>query len=310
MGAFSAKCVAGKRAERVIMALVAGGRGEVSMHVDPSNADAARSWDGPGGDFWVENADLFDVGVARYLRPFLAAAAIGPAAQVLDVGCGIGQTTREAARLAHAGSATGVDLSARMLELARRRAEQEGLANVRFVHADAQVADLGVDRYDRVISRTGVMFFGDPVAAFANLGRALKPDGRMVLLVWQPFAENEWLGAFRGAVDAGREIPPPSPDGPGAFSLGDPDRVRAVLTAAGFGIPALVGVREPMFFGRDVVTAEAMVLGLVGGALEDLDDTARADAVAALRATLAAHLGADGVAYRSATWIVTPEHAG
>jgi len=176
------------------------------VYVDPSNADAAQGWDGPAGDFWTDNADLFDAGVARYLQPFLAAAAIGPAAQVLDVGCRIGQTTREAARLADAGGATGVDLSAQMLDLARRRAEQEDLTNVRFEQADAQVADLGVDRYDRVISRTGVMFFGDPVAAFANLARALKPDGRMVLLVWQSFAENEWLGAFLSAVDK-RQLP-------------------------------------------------------------------------------------------------------
>lgn len=279
-------------------------------YVDPSNADAARSWDGSTGEFWTDNADWFDAGVARYLQPFLAAAAIGPAAQVLDVGCGTGQTTREAARLASAGSATGVDLSARMLDLARRRAEQEGLTNVRFEQADAQVADLGVGRYDRVISRTGVTFFGDPVAAFANLARALKPDGRMVLLVWQSFAENEWLAAFFRAVAAGRDIPPPPSDGPSPFSLGNVDRVHAVLAAAGFDEPELVGVREPMFFGRDIATAEAMVLGIVGGMVADLDDMARADAMTALRATLEAHLGPDGVTYRSAMWIVTAQRAG
>ena len=279
-------------------------------YVDPSNADAARSWDGSAGEFWTDNADLFDAGVARYLQPFLAAAAIGPAAQVLDVGCGTGQTTREAARLASEGSVTGIDLSARMLDLARRRAEQEGLTNVRFEQADAQVADLGVGRYDRAISRTGVTFFGDPIAAFANLARALKPDGRMVLLVWQSYAENEWLAAFFSAVATGRDIPSPPSDGPGPFSLGNADRVHAVLTAAGFGEPELVGVREPMFFGRDVATAEAMVLGIVGGMVADLDDMARADAMAALRTTLEAHLGPDGVTYRSAMWIVTAQCAG
>lgn len=277
--------------------------------IDPSNADAAAGWDGPAGDFWTENADMFDAGVARYLRPLLTAAAIAPDAQVLDVGCGVGQTTREAARRAPRGGATGVDLSARMLDLARRRAEREGLANVRFVQADAQVADLGADRYDRVLSRTGVMFFGDPVAAFANLARALRPDGRMVLAVWQPFTENEWLGAFRAAVAAGRDLPPPPAEGPSPFSLGDPDRVRAVLTAAGFDEPELVGVREPMFFGPDVATAEGMVQGILGGLLTDLDERARAGAAAALRADLEAHLGPDGVAYRSAMWIITAERA-
>jgi SAM-dependent methyltransferase len=278
---------------------------DATTYVDPSNADMAKGWDGPTGDLWTENADLFDAGVARYLPPFLAAAAIGPGAQVLDVGCGIGKTTREAARLATGGSVTGVDLSARMLDLAARRAKQEGLTNVRFEQADAQVADLGVARYDQVISRNGVMFFGDPVAAFTNIARALRPDGRMALLVWQPLAENEWLGAFREAVAVGRDLPLPPPDAPGPFSMGDPERVRAVLDAAGFDQPEFEGVREPMFYGQDVATAMRYVLGVVGGMLTDLDDAARAEALAALRATLEAHLGADGVTYRSAMWIIT-----
>src|ERR687896_40234 len=179
--------------------------------VHPSNADAATAWDGATGDIWTDNADLFDAAVARYLKPFLDAAGIEPTTHVLDVGCGNGLTTREAARLASAGSVTGVDLSTRMLDQARRRAAAEGLANVSFVQADVQIADLGEARYDRVISRNGVMFFGDPVAAFANLARALKPGGRMVLLVWQPMSENPWFTAFREAVAVGRELPTPPP---------------------------------------------------------------------------------------------------
>lgn len=278
----------------------------MTTRVDPSNAASAKGWDGPTGDFWVEHADLFDAGVVRYQRPFLAAAAIGPDAQVLDVGCGNGESTREAARLARDGHVTGVDLSARMLDLASRRAEKEGLTNVAFEQADAQIADLGEARYDRVISRTGAMFFGDPVAAFTNLARALRPGGRIVLAVWQAYAEQEWIGTFRRAVDAGRDIPPPAG---GPFSLADPDWVRGVLTAAGFGPPELVGVTEPMSFGPDVATAEGMALGIVGGLLDELDAAARDEAMAALRAALQAHLGADGVTFRSAMWIITAERA-
>ena len=273
--------------------------------VHPSNADAATAWDGATGDIWTDNADLFDAGVARYLKPFLDAAGIEPTTHVLDVGCGNGLTTREAARLASAGSVTGVDLSARMLDQARRRAAADGLANVSFVQADVQIADLGEARYDRVISRNGVMFFGDPVAAFANLARALKPGGRMVLLVWQPMSENPWFTAFREAVAVGRELPMPPPEGPGPFALGDPDRVRALLTAAGFGEPDLVALREPMFYGPDVSRAEQYVQAVLGGLLTELDDAARAEAEAGLRATLEEHLGPEGVTYPSAMWIVT-----
>jgi SAM-dependent methyltransferase len=273
--------------------------------VHPSNADAATAWDGTTGDIWTDNADLFDAGVARYLKPFLDAAAIEPTAHVLDVGCGNGLTTREAARLASAGSATGVDLSTRMLDQARRRAAADGLANVSFVQADVQIADLGEAHYDRVISRNGVMFFGDPVAAFANLARALKPGGRMVLLVWQPMSENPWFTAFREAVAVGRDLPMPPPDGPGPFALGDPDRVRALLTAAGFGEPDLVGIREPMYYGPDVARAERYVQAVLGGLLTELDDAARAEAEAGLRATLEEHLGPEGVTFPSAMWIVT-----
>jgi SAM-dependent methyltransferase len=275
--------------------------------VHPSNADAATDWDGPTGDVWADNADRFDAGVARYLGQFLDAAAFEPTMQVLDIGCGNGLTTREAAR--RVAGATGVDLSARMLDTARRRAAAEGLANVSFVQADVQVADLGEARYDRVISRNGVMFFGDPVAAFTNLARALKPDGRMVLLVWQAMSENPWLPAFREALAVGRDLPMPPPDGPGPFALGDPDRVRALLTAAGFAEPELRGVREPTYYGPDAAAAERFVLTLFGGLLDELDDAGRAEAVAALRATLEEHSGPEGVTYPSAMWIITAGRA-
>jgi SAM-dependent methyltransferase len=276
--------------------------------IHPTNVESATAWDGPTGEVWADNAELFDAGVARYMQPFLDAAAIEPTAHVLDVGCGNGLTTCEAAR--RAAAVTGVDLSARMLGLARRRAAEAGLANVSFVQADVQVADIGEARYDRVISRNGVMFFGEPVAAFTNMARALKPGGRMVLLVWQAMADNPWFTAFREAVAVGRDLPLPPPDGPGPFALGDPDRVRALLTAAGLAEPDLVGVREPMYYGPDVAAAERYVRAMIGGQLAELDDAARAEAGAGLRATLEEHLRPDGVAYPSAMWIITAVRPG
>jgi SAM-dependent methyltransferase len=278
----------------------------VSANIDPTNTAMAQRWDGPSGDFWVEHADVFESQVAAYRADFLAATGIGPGAHVLDVGCGSGRISREAARLVGpSGRVTGIDLSGRMLELARRRAAVEGLSTVSFEQADAQVADLGTARYDRVVSRNGVMFFGDPVAAFANLARALKPDGRMVLLVWQPLAENEWYADFRAAGAAGRVLPPLPTDAPGPFALGEPERVRAVLTAAGFGEPRMQGLHRPMVYGPDLATAEMMALTLVDPLLEELDEAERQQARAELRRTLEAHLTPDGVTFRSAMWIIT-----
>jgi SAM-dependent methyltransferase len=144
-----------------------------------------------------------------------------------------------------------------------------------------------------VVSRNGVQFFGDPVAAFTNLARALRPGGTLVLQVWQGYDEQDWLPSFRSAVGA------PPLHGVGPFAFGDPDRVREILHAAGFGEPSFAGLREPMWFGADVEAASAMVMGLVGGLV---DGPAAAER---LRADLAAHAGADGVTYASAMWLVT-----
>jgi SAM-dependent methyltransferase len=273
--------------------------------VDPSNIDTARGWDGPIGEFWADNVDATDAEVARYLPAFLDAVAVPPDGHVLDVGCGAGRTSRELARLAPSGSVTGIDLSTDLLHRARELAAAEGLSNVVFERADAQVADLGAARYDRVVSRNGVMFFGDPVAAFANLARALRPDGRLVLLVWQDMAEQEWFRDLLDAASVGGEVVLPAPGGPGPFSLGDPERVRAILTAAGFAEPELRGVREPMLFGADRAQAERMVLGTMGRRIADFDEAGRAAAEAALRARVAERIGPEGLAYGSAMWIIS-----
>ncbi|MFE6905684.1 class I SAM-dependent methyltransferase [Streptomyces erythrochromogenes] len=272
--------------------------------VDPSNADQARAWDGTEGTYWAEHADRFDRAVRPYLAPFLAAADVAAADRVLDVGCGTGETTRAVARRASGGRALGVDLSAQMLRVARERAVTEGTDNAEFVQADAQVHAFPAASFDVAVSRTGTMFFADPVAAFRNIGGALRPGGRLVQLVWQEAAGNAWFLAFTRALAAGRPMTGPPPGAPGPFSLADPDRVRAVLTAAGFTGVRLEPHREAMWFGEDAADAERFTLGLHGWMLDGLDEGGRRRAVDDLRATLAAHEGDDGVRYASATWIV------
>lgn len=270
---------------------------------DPANAEQTRSWDGTEGAYWARHAERFDATVARYHEPFLDAAALGADEHVLDIGCGTGQTTRDAAR--RAGEVLGVDLSKRMIDLARRLAADEGVPNARFVVADAQVYPF--PPADVAISRTGAMFFGDPVAAFANIGRALRPGSRLVLLTWQAPERNEWLPAFATALTGGR---PPAAAGPGPFSLADPARVQGLLAAAGFVDVRLEPRHEPMWFGPDPDDAHDFVLGLLGWMLDGRDASARARAEAALRTSVQEHHGPAGVQYDSAAWIVTARRDG
>ena len=275
-----------------------------AVRIDPTNRDQLRAWDGDEGAYWAEHAEYFDRSVAAYHERLLAAAAITQSARVLDVGCGTGQTTRDAARAAADGSALGVDLSARMLDYARRRATEEGVTNASFLQADAQVHPFQAESVDVAISRTAAMFFGDLTAAFTNIGRALAPGGRLALTVWQPLAANEWIREISGALASGRDLPAPPPDAPGPFSLSDPSRVRTALTAGGFTNIELEGTTAGMWFGHDADDAHRFVLGLMGWMLEGLDDAGRTRAIDELRATMAAHETGGGVVFGSAAWTI------
>jgi SAM-dependent methyltransferase len=273
--------------------------------VDPANAEQLRAWDGTEGAYWAAHAERFEQALRDYDAPFYEAAAIAPTDRVLDIGCGTGASTRAAARLASAGSVLGVDLSSAMLEVARGAAEREGLANVTFGQADAQVHPFDEGAFDVAISRTGAMFFGDPHAAFANIARALRPGGRLVLLVWQPFVRNEWIVEIMGAVAAGRDLPAPAPGAPGPFSMADPEHVHALLTSTGFADVRVSGLEKRSYFGADPDDARRFVAGLVSWLLDGLDDPARAGALDALHRTMQAHHTAEGVTFRSAAWLVT-----
>lgn len=275
-----------------------------SVPVHASNTEQLRAWDGAEGAYWAARADSFDRSAIPYHRRLLAAAAIGDRDRVLDVGCGTGQTTLLAARAASNGSALGVDLSSQMLAYARRRAVEDGIENVAFEQADAQVHPFGTAAFDAAISSTGVTFFGDLLAGLANIRRALRPGGRLVFLTWQPASDNEWIREFTSAFAAGREIPAPPSDVPSPFALSDPDRVRSLLTAAGFTDIGLEGSHEGMWFGTDADDAHGFVLGLLGWMLEGLDDDGRAHALDALRSRMATHETPDGVVFDSAVWLV------
>jgi SAM-dependent methyltransferase len=206
--------------------------------------------------------------------------------------------------MAQAGSALGVDISSSAIERARELAEAQGVRNVTFERADAQVHRFPQERFDLAVSRFGTMFFADPVTAFTNIGRALRPAGRLVMMVWQAGDRNEWDVAIRRSLEGAAAAASVGPD---PFSLADPPAVTAILEAAGFADVTFTDVREPMYFGPDVATALDWIRGFActREALDRLDPAAAARALGRLRVTLAEHNGDRGVRFGSRAWIVT-----
>jgi SAM-dependent methyltransferase len=280
------------------------------MRVAPGNTEQAVGWDGEQGRFWAANADRLDLLVAGYDADLFDAAGLARTDRVLDIGCGTGSVTLQAALRAWHGSALGVDLSAAMLATARARAAAKGVPNVRFEQCDAQLHAFGDGQFDAVLSRTGTMFFADPVAAFANLGRALRPGGRLTMLTWQEAGRNPWvtdvatvLTGGPGAIDtmAG------TTDGPGPFSLSNPAVIADVLGRAGLIRVQCRPLKRPMHYGGDVTDAEQFVLGMAGWMLQGQSPQAQQRARARLRTVLAERTGPAGVTLGSAAWLTTAE---
>jgi ubiquinone/menaquinone biosynthesis C-methylase UbiE len=239
----------------------------------------------------VKFAALFDAEVRPHNERFRVAAAITRGEDVLDVGCGTGESTREAALASETGKVLGVDVSAAAIARARE------LGGAAFEVADAQAHPFPAAGFDVVLSRFGAMFFADPPAAFANLARALRPGGRLVLLVWQERARNEWYAVLHDAVAPGTAPPPAGSH----FSLGDTETTRALLEGAGFTGVEFTEVREPVCYGPDSATATEFALGL-----KDVRELAgTGNAAERLREAFAARETPEGVLLGSRAWIVT-----
>lgn len=242
----------------------------------------------------------YDAELSRYNVRLRTAADVRTTDRVLDIGCGTGQTTRDAASSATSGSALGVDLSGSMVDRARQLSE--GVRNVSFEQADAQAHPFPPEGFTLGLSRFGTMFFPDPVAAFTNIGRALRPGARLVQLVWQANDRQEWSSAIRQALAGGGMAP-----GHGAFSLADPAVTTGILTAAGFTAVEITEVCEPVYYGPDAAGARDALfdLRMVQDLVADLDAAATARALDRLLAMLDAHDTGEGVWFDSGAWLVT-----
>jgi SAM-dependent methyltransferase len=272
---------------------------------DP-NREQRESWNGSSGERWGAAWEQIDHQLEPIARAVIAFAAARPGERVLDVGCGHGTTAlilRE--QVGPSGAVTGLDLSAPLLAIARDRARRAG-ADIRFVEADAQTwtPEPG---YDLVFSRFGVMFFADPVAAFANLRRTLVPSGRVAFVCWRELATNPWVGVPAAAArDLVPPQPPVDPDAPGMFGLADAGRTREILSAAGFTEIRIEPYDDMMWHGAtaDEAAVSTLTVGPLSRQAADVDDSTRAQIRARVAAALERFATARGIEIPMAVWLV------
>ncbi len=272
------------------------------------NSEQIGYWACTGGPAWAASAGRMDYELGGLGLLAMEALAPAPGQLVIDVGCGAGATSLELARrVSPGGRVLGVDLSPDLLTMARDRAAASGLPGPHFIRADAQQLRLR-NRADAAFSRFGVMFFADPVAAFAGLRGCLRPGGALAFACWQPPDVNPWFGATNAVVNAAAGVPavPADPAAPGPFAFADPARTRQVLAEAGWRDTGI----EPRT--REIVLDDAMVADRVRhtmarapAALAAGPADVRERTEAAVRAALEAFRRDGAVRFRQSVWIVT-----
>ena len=271
-------------------------------------------WNGEVGARWALNQTVLDAVFAPLTEALFASAGLQPGEAVLDIGCGSGATTLEAARLVGpSGRVRGADISAPMLAVARARAEAAGTP-IEFDEADVEDADLGAGAFDHAISRFGVMFFSDSKRAFANVRRMLRPDGDLTFLCWRSLLENPWVTVPRDAVlPLLPEMPAaPDPDTPGPFRFADADALAVLLRGAGFRDVACDRVQRDVVLGHGGSDAEAVEhaarvalnLGPTSRLVREAEPALRERATIAVTEALAPCARDGAVKLSAACWLV------
>ncbi|KUY64513.1 SAM-dependent methyltransferase [Burkholderia cepacia] len=276
------------------------------METRRRNDEQSALWNGPSGRAWVETQALIDRMFEPLERLLVEAVATSSARSVLDVGCGTGAVTVAIARRlgAHA-QCTGIDISARMIDAAQARAERSGV-HARFVRADVQTHAFEPASVDLIVSRLGVMFFDDPVRAFANLRHAAWPDARMRFVAWRSAADNPFMTiAERAAAPLLPNLPARRPGAPGQFGFGDRQRIASVLADSGWADVAIEPVELACALPASALDDYITRLGPVGLALLEVDDATRRRVVDTMRAAFEPYVDGADVRFDAACWLVT-----
>lgn len=233
--------------------------------------------------------------------------------RVLDVGCGFGDTSiKLAAMVGPTGEVVGIDCCDAFLDYARKDVKERGIANIRFIRGDAEIA-LPVGEYDFVFARFGTMFFANPVAGLRNMRKALRPGGRMVHIVWRNRADNPWLSMAKDVVL--HFLPEPGADaqtcGPGPFSMADEATVRSMMTIAGYDQIEFRRVDAPVVIGADLADAIAfqLAIGPAGEVFreagQDAEDKREAIETALAEAIGRQKLSSEGIVMDSSSWVIS-----
>ena len=278
------------------------------------NEDQRARWNGNDGEFWTIHQDRLDRTLAPVIAPLLAFASPRPKSTVIDAGCGCGATTIELARaVGPSGRVVGIDISGPMLALAEERLRPFG--NATCLLGDAAELPLGDLGAELIVSRFGVMFFGDPVAAFANLRTGLATGGRLRFACWRPIQENPWLQIPLHAVyEHTPRLPKPEPEEPGPFSFAETARVTRILTGAGFTAPSFTPLDIQMDLAAggtlDDAVFQSSAMGPAKRALADQPDSIRGAAIESIRRALTPYASASGVSLPGAVWLVAADRRG
>jgi SAM-dependent methyltransferase len=279
----------------------------------PNDNEQAALWNGRAGRAWIDGQATLDRMFSAFEDLLADTVRNASARRVLDVGCGTGSTTLAAARAAGAqGECLGVDISQPMIAVARDRAELEG-STARFVAADVQTHAFEPARFDLVISRFGVMFFDDPVAAFTNLRGAASAGAPLQVIAWRSPAENPYMTtAERAAAPLLPDMPVRAPGAPGQFAFADRHRVASILQDSGWAAIDIQPIDVDCAFPEKHLVGYFTRLGTVGQALQDMDDATRRQVIGTVRAAFDPFVHGDEVRFTAACWMIgakAPAHA-